>query len=216
VGCPLSWWRAALLILLLNTTFFYHGCDRNNTYFSVGAVSPFMVVAVENDASWPSRLLSVSPVALTAGLLVTIVAVLVICRYVPWLSRRLASRTCLVALSLSVAVLNSFLASPTVWRYIAWMPTTHLVDLSEWVLYGDDASASAGGCAAVIIASRLYFFLLIACLYPLIRLCSFLVRRYLLVESGHWWQFRLGGLVATAVILGTGIGLVVRLMMQGQ
>ena len=214
VACPLGWWRGALLILLLNTTFFYQGCDRNSTYLSIGAASPFMVVAVTDEANWPTRLVSTSFTALIAGLILLSVALLLICRFVPWLSRLLASRTFLVALSLSVAVLNSFLVSPVVWSYTARLPTMYLIEPIESLLHDDTSSASVIGDADVVIAARLYFLLLIVGLYLVIRLVSYVLRRFVLVDAERWWQFRLGGLMATAVILGTGIGLVVRLIMQ--
>lgn len=89
VACPLSWWRCALLILLLNSTFFYHGCDRS-TYLSIGAPTPWMVVAVDDDANWPSRLLSFSPVGLLVGLGLSVLTLTLVCRFAPWLSRLLA------------------------------------------------------------------------------------------------------------------------------
>jgi hypothetical protein len=215
VGCPLGWWRGALLILLLNSTFFYHGCDRNCTYFSIGAAAPWMVVAVTDEANWPTRLLSASFTALIGGLVLLSVALLLVCRFVPRLPRLLASRTFLVALSLSVAALNSFLVSPAVWSYIVRLPTMYLIEPLDALLYDEAPTAPAMGRADTVIAARLYFLLLVVSLYVLIRLVSYVLRRFVLVEPERWWQFRLGGLMATAVILGTGIGLIVRLVMQG-
>ena len=216
VGCPLGWRRAALLVVLLHMTFFYHGCDSGQTYFTIGPVVPFAEVSVQGGPSWPSRLLSCSLVAMLAGIVALAAAMWSIRRFFPRLSRLLASRTLLIALSLSVAALNCFLVIPSVWSSITWMPTLYLAEPIEWMLYGDKSTSSVDDRLAIAISARLYFVLLTASLYLIIRLCSYLMRRYLLVEPERWWQFRLGGLIATAVILGTGIGLAVRLIMQSK
>jgi hypothetical protein len=215
-SCPLTRSRVALLIVLLNTAFFYHGCDRNNTYFSLGAPAPFLEVAVEGDASLPSQIIGGSLFWFGADLVLLVLLFVAVCRYCPSLSRIASSRTFLVAASLAVASLNSFLVSPDVWRNVVWSPTLNLQEAVQWFFLGDVTKDPASNQIDVIVASRLYFFGLLVAGYLIIRVLAFLLRRYFLVEPQRWWQFRLGGLMAASVIVGTAIGLAIRLMMRAE
>jgi hypothetical protein len=212
--CPLGWWRITLLILLLNTTLFFHGCENGDFRYSAGFVPPFLEVAVENSRTWPSHVVDASISSFLAGVLLAVSILWLIRRRCPRLARGLASRTFFGALSISVALLNSFLISPRVWSYVAWWPTMYFISLCEWFLpvQADGPVDSKG--LDIVVGSRLYFVSLLSVLYLSLRLGAYVLNRFFLITPKRWWQFQLGGLMGLTVFLGTVIGLVVRILLQ--
>jgi hypothetical protein len=214
-ACRLTWWRATLLILLVNSTLFYHGCRQSKTYFSVGAPGPFLEVVVQDSDRLPSSVRGGSAAWLLADLVLAVGLLVCVGWYLPRVARLLASRTFFATLSICVAVLNSFLISPDVWTYIAWWPTLHVLEAVNWLLSDALADQPAVGRLDVVLASRLYFLLLLTALYLVFKSIAYLVRRYLLIDPQRWWQFQLGGLMAVSVLAGTAIGLIVRILRAG-
>jgi hypothetical protein len=209
----LVWLRAALLLLLLNTTLFYGGCKYQEMRFTVGPVAPFVTLAVDEDDWWPSRILGGSSLPLVVNLAVQTLAVVIIWRALPRLAQVLVSRSFLAATAISVLAMNAYLFCPWIWLYVVFWPTLHIQSavckiFLETPRSPDDLYAS--------IASRLYFLVLLPATYGLVRATRFLMRRYLLVDPNRWWQFRLSGFMAVAVLLGTMIGMVVRLIVHDQ
>jgi hypothetical protein len=174
-------------------------------------------MTMAGDDWWPSQFQGGSWFLLAVNLVWQGLVLFLICRASPRGARIVASRLFLVAMATAVLVMNSILfLPPWLWCNVIWCPTMYVQSAVRWMLLGDLGGGEAANRLDVIIASRLYFVALIVTIYGLIRLTLAFLRRYLLVEPNRWWQFRLGGLMATAVLLGTGIGLVVRLIMHNQ
>lgn len=196
------WLRFAVLLLLGQITLFYHGCDNKHVIHSLGPAGAWVTIGI--DESLPaSELIDLSPGWLAVNLLAIVVAVVVAARLSPMWFERLTSRQVLAAAAIATLIFNSALYFLTAWVYlvghpIGWLAHTFFsgINVSPEVVHG--------------FVARTYYFVGVVAIAGVLRLVQWLLRRYLFIHADRW-QVSLGGLLALMAILGTGIGLLLRL-----
>jgi hypothetical protein len=88
-------------------------------------------------------------------------------------------------------------------------PTNYLFDLLHWLL-GEPQGPTAEQ-TLVAVAARLHFVLCWTATTALLLLGKWVARRYVFIQPDRWWQFNLRALLVATFIVGTGLGLLVRI-----
>jgi hypothetical protein len=201
-----------LLLVLLNLPLLYHGCDGGTTYYTLGGAVPCMELTYESEGFWPDSARCLSGELWLANLFLILASLWVLSHSLPFARQILASRRFLICLSFVIALTNSFLVAPTVWRYAVWNLDMYFITAVHWLILRDITDDMAANRVDVAIASRIHFLVMLATAYFSIAGIGWLFRRYVTVDGRPWWQWRLGGLLAVMLILGTAIGMLVRLL----
>jgi hypothetical protein len=203
---PIGWRRLVLLLALLNSPLFFNGCESQHVKFTVGAAIPF--------AEFDSKLLWFSWPLLMANGLATFAAIWLATRYVPWLNRMAASRWFLGTLIAVALLFNSWLVWMPFWVHTVFSPQATIAGLMVRAVEGPEGASETAVRWAWTVSGRIYYVLCVAVISGgAVGLRAFL-RRYFFVRTGSRWQIQLGGLVIAMLILGTGIGMAIRLLMQ--
>lgn len=201
--------RLLLLFVLLQLPLFFNGCVNNSYRFTVGALVPCVEFEVGPDFHY-RRLSAVSQLGLPANLLLTATCLLAAASFWPWLWRQLESPLFLASLIVTLWLFWSFWFLPAVWGFVVIIPTTHVANFIRAVVLGDDTTRTDPDWPFMI-AGRFYFFACLALLCFVLRGAAWIYRRYILVAPDRWWQLSLGGALAAMLVLGTGLGLLLRL-----
>jgi hypothetical protein len=196
------WRRFAAFALLVQSTLFWQGCEQNQMITSLGLAGPAVTVGSgesAGDIHWKegSLLFALVNLAVLAAAAVTLA------NAPPRWTNRLASTRWLVAVALTTAVFNSILYFPFLWIWAVATPTIWLAD-TLFRTPGDNGQLILGTI------SRLYYLVGIAAIWGVLSLVRLVSRRYLFVAPDRW-QFSLAGLLAVMVLLGTGLGMLLRL-----
>ncbi len=202
--------RLFLLFVLLQLPLFFNGCDINSYRFTVGALVPYAEFEVGPDFQF-RRLSAVSQLGLPANLLLIAACLLVAARFWPRLWRQLESPLFFASLIVTLWLFLSFWFLPSVWGFVVMMPTIHVANFIRAVVLGDDTTRTATDWP-LLIAGRVYFFACLAIVGVVLRGAAWAYRRYVLVAPDRWWQLSLGGALAVMLILGTALGLLLRLL----
>ena len=209
-GQRLTWKRLTLLLILMNTPLFYHGCDSGDTYFTVGAAAPCAELTYTDGGVLPDQAKMTSPWLWCANLFLLVATLWLIRRAFPRLRRIVASRTFLVALLIVILLMNSFLYAGVIWMNVIWSVDMQFLAAVHWLILHDVTDQAAENGVDVALASRLHFFCMLAAVYLVLRLLVWIYNRFVAVDSQRWWQLRLGGLIGAMLILGAGIGMLLR------
>jgi hypothetical protein len=201
------------LVVLLNLPLFFQGCQSQKMQFTLGPAIPFAQVEADDQTWFPAVVKSWSWPKLLANLVIVCLGVWLATR-ITWISRVAASRWFPAILLLVAIAFNLWLVWPPAWEYLVWTPQWHLFGLILRVAGQGQAPSETAQWWALLISGRLYYVLLVAGLSLCFVLSRVFFRRYFFVQSGARWQIQLGGLIVAVVILGTAIGMTVRLLMQ--
>ena len=205
---PLTWWKVAQLVLLLNCALFFQGCETSRIRVTAGAAVPFVELVYHEQLSFELR--QGSPVLLVLNAALMVIGLYVVRHWRRRWSGLLASRKFLAAAALSVAVFNSFLFLPAIWLHVVFSPTIHLYEAVTWCLFAREPMDSSVQDVVLAVVSRAYFAFFIVAAVALFAFCQLIIRRYVFARQ-RWWQFNLAALMATMTVLGTGIGMLLRL-----
>ncbi|MEZ6115528.1 MAG: hypothetical protein R3C28_02990 [Pirellulaceae bacterium] len=213
---PVDWSRTkrayGLRFLLLFSVLFFDGCDASNVMLSPGPFVRIVSIAYEPEAPdlthlKPGTSFSFSLALTLANLAIAAIGIWIL-RTRPRLERHFLSRVFLVSLALHVSIFNSVLFGWSGWAHVVMHPTMQLYELvrqfvplsladSIWLLQG---------------VARIYFYTTFWLTWLVCWLLCKLAARYLWLDQAKWWQFRLGGMLAVMVVLGTALGLFLRLL----
>lgn len=210
---PLHWRRLALLVVLLNLPLFFQGCQSQTMQFTLGPAIPFAQVEACDQTWFPAVVKSWSWPKSLANLVIVCLGVWLATR-ITWISRVAASRWFPAILLLVASAFNLWLVWPPGWEYVVWTPQWQLCGLILKTTGQGPAPSETAQWWALLISGRLYYALLAGGLslgYVVVRV---FLRRYFFVRTGARWQIQLGGLIAAVIVLGTAIGMTVRLLMQ--
>jgi hypothetical protein len=196
------WRRFLALLLLAQVTLFWEGCQGNQFLLSLGAAGPAATISY-SESPLTIKLVEFSA-GCFAGNLLAIGGAILIFVYAPqhWMNR-LASRKLLIAAAIVTAIFNSILYFAGAWAWLVMNPILWIGDTFFHALRDKD------GVLGTI--ARVYFVACVLLFWGLLSLLQTISRRYFFVHADRW-QFSLGGLLALMVILGTGIGMLLRLL----
>jgi hypothetical protein len=200
---PKPWRRFVLLVLLVQSTLFWQGCEQKHALFSLGLAGPAVTVGI-GDSLVATKVFDVSLLFAIANLVAIAAAAVVFAYAAPRWANRITSTRWLVAVALATAIFNSCLYFPLLWFYVVSLPVVWLATLL-FERPGDEGHAILGTL------SRVYYLVGIAAIWGALSLVRLLSRRYLFVDPDRW-QFSLAGLLALMVLLGTGIGMLLRVL----
>ena len=209
-GRSLTWKRLSLILLLVNTPLFYHGCDSGDTYFTLGAAAPCVELTYADGGVLPDQAKMTSPWLWCANVFLLVATLWLIRRAFPRLRRIVVSQTFLVALLIVILLMNSFLYASVIWMNVIWSVNMQFLVAVHWLILHDVTDHAAENGVDVALASRLHFFCMLAAVYLVLRLLVWIYNRFVAVDSQRWWQLRLGGLIGAMLILGAGIGMLLR------
>lgn len=192
---------------------FFHGCENSNIQLTLGPLTPFAHIDYDDNAPTASQLTSFS----AARLLINLAGLSLLLLVVPWWSPRirslLASKDLHLALLLVAIVFNSILFGSILyldqlWVNVVFWPTSHWTELLRWLL-GEPRDQPARS-ALVAAAARLHFALSWALVAVVLRAIRWAAQRYVFIQPDRWWQFNLRGLLLITLLLGTGLGMLLR------
>ena len=211
---PLGWPRLVLLVVLLNAPMFFQGCESQKLQFTLGPAVPFAQIEAEDQQPLlPTALVYWSWPKLLANLAILGV-ILWLATRVAWGRQAVRSRWFLCILLLVAIAFDLWLIWPPAWQYLVWTPQNHIcVFILRTFTQGQSPSESVVWWV-LLLSGRLYYLLLIAGLSLSFVLTRLFLRRYFFVRAGSRWQIQLGGLVVAMLILGAGVGMAIRLLMQ--
>jgi hypothetical protein len=189
-------------VLLAQCTLFWEGCRDSRTVFSVGLAGPAVTVGYK-DSPVGLELVEASPLWLVVNVLAMTAAAILWAYASPRWEQRLTSPKLVAATALVTAIFNSALYFGALWFYAVAYPVLWVTEL----LFGSSATHNEG---VLGIMSRLYFAVGTAATWAVLRLAHAVSLRYFFVAPDRW-QFSLAGLLVLMVILGTGIGMLLRL-----
>ena len=208
---PRVWRRVLLLFVVFQTPFFLNGCDRSSVYYSAGVVVPYCEFELDDDF-WFQRVVSFSILGCAANLLLIGGGLLAAARCWPWLGRQLESRLFLIVLLLTVWVFDSFWFWPALWWNLVGFHTINLANTTHEFVLGADAGAAPVSSWAYVTGARVYFVAWLVGGHFGLSGAGWLYRRFFTVTPQRWWQISLGGALAAMLILGTALGLLLRLL----
>ena len=211
---PLGWPRLVLLVVLLNLPLFFQGCQSNKLLFTLGPAVPFAQVEADDPQTWfPATLVTWSWTKLLANVAILFLGLWLTTR-VAWTRTVAGSRWFPAILLLVAAMFDLWLVWPDAWEFLVWAPQNHLCSFMLQCVASDESPSETLVWWILLISGRLYYLLLVAGLSLGFVLGRVFLRRYFFVRTGARWQIQLGGLIAAVVILGTAIGMTVRLLMH--
>ncbi|HEX5104946.1 MAG TPA: hypothetical protein VFV87_14095 [Pirellulaceae bacterium] len=203
---PVGWPRLLLLLVLFNAPLFFNGCEFQDAKFTLGAAVPF--------AEFQDKLLWFSwPLMLVNGL--GILAILWLAtRRVSWINRAAHSRWLVGALVAIALLFDSWLIWPPLWAHAVFGPQVQIAGLIAKTFEGPQGASESAVRWAWLISARLYYVACVLLLGASVLGVRAFLRRYFFVRADSRWQIQLGGLMIVVVVLGTLIGLVVRLIVH--
>ncbi len=188
---------------------FFQGCENNRIQLTVGPLAPFAEIDYDEELPFDSDLTYFSVPRLAFNF-VGLGFLLVI---LPWYSRRvrgvLASPEVRVAILIVAIVFNSILYLHPLWVNAVFWPTCNVTDVLESV-FGSPTTQS-GERWMMASASRLYFLICWSAVTLLLWVSKWVARRYVFVDPNRWWQFNLQSFLLATFIVGTGLGMLLRL-----
>jgi len=209
-----GWRRIVLLVALLNAPLFFQGCQSQRMQFTLGPVVPFAQVESEDQRPWfPARLVAWSWLKLLANFSIVSLGVWVARRRFTWIRRMAASRWLPAILLLVAVVFDVWLIWPWGWEYLVWAPQMQLCNLVVKLVQIENPSETTQW-RILLLSGRLYYVLLVTGLSLSFLIVRLFLRRYFFVRTGPRWRIQLGGLIVVVIVLGTAIGMTVRLLLQ--
>lgn len=203
---PVGWKRLVLLFALLNAPLFFNGCESQEAKFTVGVAIPFAEIG-GGKLNWFSWNL------MAANGLVTTAALWLATRRSRWLNCWATSRNlagCLIGVAL---LFNAWLVWEWPWMHVVFGPQVQIATLIARILGQLGASEEEAARWIWPISARMYYVFCVAVLSGATLGLRAFLNRYFFVRTGSRWQIQLGGLVIAMLILGTGIGMAIRLLM---
>jgi hypothetical protein len=200
-----------LLVALLNSVFFFHGCESKAYHFTAGIAVPYVELAYYDDHWFPSELIDSRPWAVALNFFLPVLILVVIDRRWPRVAGCFATRRLLALLLISWAIFNSFSIWHALWMNAVWAPTGLIFDGVRYVC-GEFEPVT--GRRVVGLISRCYLLLVLLVSFTSISVIRYVHRNYVAITPERWWQFHLAGLLALMLILGSGVGLLIRWMMS--
>lgn len=213
LATPVDWSRTkrayGLRFLLLFSVLFFDGCDASNVMLSPGPFVRIVSIAYEPEAPdlthlKPGTSFFFSLALTLANLAIAAVGIWIL-RKRPRLEQHFLSRVFLVSLALHVSIFNSVLFGWSGWTHVVMHPTMQLYELAGQLRLPDSIWLLQG-------VARIYFYATFWLTWLVCWLLRKLATRYLWLDEAKWWQFRLSGMFAVMVLLGTAIGLFLRLL----
>jgi hypothetical protein len=204
--CRSPWWLAASLMFVL----FFQGCHSSGIELTAGPVVPFLGVIYNGEEPRQSQLLYFSAVGAVLNLGALIVGLVVVPNTLPRLRRVILSRRFQIAAVLVAIQFNLVLVpgagAVDVWMTVVFGPIAWICDrMDDWMPVPEVRRP-----LVLAIVARGYFVICWLSSYAL--LCGVLVvaERYLGFDRRRWWQFRLRALLAVTFVVGTGLGILLR------
>ena len=117
-----------------------------------------------------------------------------------------------VILVLVAVAFDLWLIWPWGWEYLVWAPQMQLCNLVVKVFQVENPSETAQWWL-LLVSGRLYYVLLVTGLSLGFLFVRHFLRRYFFVRTGPRWRIQLGGLIVVVIVLGTAIGMTVRLLL---
>jgi hypothetical protein len=204
--------RGLLLLFLLQLPFFMNGCDFNSIYQTLGFAVPYAEVDMGHRQR-PDVRISVSGLGFTANLLVIGGGLLLAFCCWPWLWRQLESKSFLFVLVITVWAFDSIWFLPAVWGCVVGSAVMNLANWMQCVASGDMRQTADRGSWCYLLSARLYFLAWLIGGYLLTCGAVWLYRRFVVVTPNRWWQVSLAAVLAAMLILGTALGLLLRLLL---
>jgi hypothetical protein len=222
--CPkqrsLTWQRLVLIVALLNVPAFFQGCvpqqqAKFRAKLTFGVAIPFMeIISPQKEVFGPLELRQWSSWRCLVNFALLGGGIWLLCRRFPWCGRIAASRWTIVTLAIVALVFNTWWYLPGVWFQLVFMPTYHVsIFLQDPVRWQESPNESVR-YYVLLFSARLYYAACLAGVGGMIWGLRLFLRRCFFVPSGHWWQVQLGGLLVVVLVVGTAIGMVVRLLMH--
>ena len=212
-GRQLGWRRLVLLVVLLNSPMFFQGCESQKFQFTLGAAVPFSQIEANDQQpllpttlvfwSWPKLLANVGILALALWL----------ASRVAWLNRTFASNWFAAVLLLVALVFDLWLIWPPGWEQVVLNPQAQIYALILHIAGESNTPSPNLVWWAMLLSGRVYYVLLVVGLSLSFVLAGLFLRRYFFVRTGARWQVQLGGLVIVMLLLGSAVGVAIRLLM---
>jgi hypothetical protein len=200
-----------MLLAILMSVLFFQGCQSNGLQIgvelTVGPVAPFLAFLYDEDDSGKAELLylSVGRAILNVGVLAAVF--LLAPSWIPWFDRLVRSRRFQIAALLVAIIFNNVLFFTRVWVQLVYWPIAWTCERIDNVLPISDAWKPL----TIATVARGHFLACWAGTYALFCLALFVSERYLGFDRRRWWQFNLRLLMAVTFVVGTTLGLVLRL-----
>ena len=208
-----GWQRVVLLLALLNAPLFFQGCESQKLQFTIGPVVPFAQIEGDEHTWYHAAIVTWSWPKLLANIAILSIGIWLVTR-VTWINRVALSRWFLAVLLVTALAFDSWLVWPAAWEQMVLTPQVHLHGLMLEAIGQRGNPTESGMWWTLLLSGRLFYVLLVAGLSVGYVLARLFLRRYFFVRSGSRWQIQLGGLIAAVIVLGTAIGMTVRLLMQ--
>ena len=201
-------------MVLLNAPLYFNGCESQQLKFTVGTVVPC--------GEFADKLLWWSWPNLVAGLALTLLAIWGFTRRVRWMNSVAASNWFVGTLVTVATIFNSWLAWPPLWANLVLAPQMQIAGLLVQSFGAQDGANEMAVKIAWLVSGRLYYATCVVGVYGAMagvarcfaaRTSSFAIRPAADCTAGRW-QIQLGGLIIAMIVLGTAIGMSVRLLMQ--
>jgi hypothetical protein len=209
---PVGWPRLLLLLALLNAPLFFNGCESQQPKFTLGAAVPFAEVRSSDSHFLPDKLLWFSWPLLLANGLGSIATLWLATRRFGWMNRVAASRWFVGTLIAVALLFNSWLVFAPIWAHAVMGPQIQIAGLIAKAQEGPGGVSEGAQRFAWLLSGRLYYAACVGVLGGSIVAVQLFLRRYFFVRSGPRWQIQLGGLIIVMLVLGTVIGMTVRLL----
>jgi hypothetical protein len=193
---------------------FFQGCESQKLQFTLGPAVPFAQIEGDDQRHWfPASLVSWSWPKFLANIAL-LVASLWLAANVSWIRRILGSNWFAAVLLLIASAFNLWLIWPPGWEHVVVNPQSQIYNLILQTVGQPDTPSPDVVWWAMLLSGRFYYLLLVADLSLSFVLARLFLRRYFFVRTGSRWQIQLGGLVVVMLLLGSALGMAIRLWMQ--
>ena len=199
---------ASQLTILLFCVLFFQGCQKSTIRFTIGPFAPVVALEYNGDEPLASEFEAFSPHWLVLNFVV--LGILFFASPVArWTARQGSCRELTIAVFCAAALFNSILISVPVWQQLVFRPIAEIDGAIHWMLRLSSESPTAPFFRGL--SSRLYFVFCVISAIAVWRLTRMVMRRYVFTDPDRWWQVSLGPLLTITLVLGTGLGMLLRL-----
>jgi hypothetical protein len=186
---------------------FFQGCERGGIALTMGPVTPYLCVIYDSDHPQRSQWVEFSVGRALVNLAVLGCGLVALPRWWPRLAPLVCSRRFQGSAMLVAIVFNLVLVAESLWVNLVFHPISLICDVLDKCL----GIAESWRTLTVAAVARLYFVFCWLAAYGFASLVLVVAERYLGFDRRRWWQYNLRLLLAVTFVVGTGLGIALRL-----